>query len=282
MKKSLLTLFVSWLMILALIAPFRVNAQSDDFEIYCNIVSGPISPDSGRLHQQGDGPGTYVLASNSYARLYSPSANFGPSASGTCGFPYPTSCNNLRVLVLLPSGVFAQLVSVSNNVIEFIVPTVPSTGNQYGIYIQKQISPGVWVSTHGTGNDLTLEARSFQIFIDTQGRLVGSLYGHDGTYIKSLTDGQPNPRTYGGQPTIIQLYATGIKNVEDDFLSQRFLPPGSLEFSEVTTNPVPSAPGVYTLNFVRPGGWEYGSHFLGFDYPDQSSPSVLGLVTFGD
>ncbi|MGH9877752.1 MAG: hypothetical protein ACRD5H_08945, partial [Nitrososphaerales archaeon] len=81
-----------------------------------------------------------------------------------------------------------------------------------------------------------------------------------------------------GQPTIIQAYATGIKNPADSWTYQAITSKGT-EAGIFDTDWVYYSPGVYTVNFTRPGGWLPGSTFITFYYQGQSA-GLYGRVDF--
>jgi len=270
MKRQMATLLVSWLMIMALIAPFRVNAQcsAGDFDIYLQSEHYPSPDVTPYLQRRPEylSCGGYWIASNTFTRLHQPSSSFQPSASGSCGYPYPNQCNNLRVLILGQTGIFGKMISVSPNVIDFVTPEIPTTASNYQVVVQKQISPGVWVASH-TVQNVNLQEAHTSTFTEGNGsgKLIGSLYGYDGTYLKDLTNGL-NQRYYAGQPTIVQLYFTGLKNTPSS-IDVIYYVIGWPELLIVNIpNPIVSNPstGVYVMNVNAPaGGWPIGDLYIG-------------------
>lgn len=111
-----------------------------------------------------------------------------------------------------------------------------------------------YFANDGTGN--------CQPFIGALGitYVSGSLYGYDGTYLKSLTDAIPNPRVWNGQPTVMQVYFTGIRN--------HAVPGGAtgdairFEYQNSYVRHVyfyKVSDGVYVTNLLAPsGGWGAG------------------------
>jgi hypothetical protein len=250
-----LTLCVTALLIGLCLTPL-VSAQT------LNLFLGSFQPYAGLPHTNGQ----RIVGSNTFAILTpTAGASWAPTATGSCGFPYPTVCNGVRVLFIMPTGnQLCQLVETENSAtsrhITFITPELPYEYNGYGILIQKYDPQLGWIANNYRF-DISMVDKVINPWTQSStARLIGTLYGYDGTLLKSLTDGNPNPTTWNGQPTIVQAYFTGVKRGVSTCILYEINNPSS---GFVTVNGCLTegnfatyGPGVFTVNLVAPpGGW---------------------------
>ena len=267
-----LTLYATSLLIVLCLTPF-VSAQT------LNLFLGSFQPFAGIPHTNTQ----RVVGSNTYAILTpTAGASWAPTATGSCGFPYPTVCNGVRVLFIMPTGnQLCQIVSTSNNAtsrnIIFITPELPYEYNDYAILIQKYDPQVGWIANNHRYGISMVDKVINPWTQSSTARLIGTLYGHDGTPLKSLTDGNPNPATWNGQPTIVQAYFTGVNFSTSSCILYEITGTSPGQGSTVNScltkdNFATYGPGVFTVNlFAPPGGWPVtsgdfeASIFLSYD-----------------
>lgn len=157
-------------------------------------------------------------------------ASFATTSGGSFNCPTPTAtCGGMKVYVSdgdpsTADGFLNVLYASPTNIVVYrpirnfygdvsdetlAVFTADGSGNPvtWTHTVDNQYDSGItYYANDGTGN--------CQPFIGTLGvtYVAGSLYGYDGTYLKSLTDGTPNPRVWNSHPTTMQVYFTGIRN----------------------------------------------------------------------
>lgn len=200
------------------------------------------------------------VGTNSQVRLNPTGGNFQPSVTGTCPVLFDINCNGLRVLNV-SDGVFGRMISTSPTEIKVVFPTVSSDGQK--LIVVQRFTQNIWLASHSRTEDF--EDGTIQPYVQNVSTpsgvkimLRGSLYNHDGTVlIKSLTDGQPNPRTYQGQNTIVQAYYTGVQAIGGSGTPIRLDVNGAL--FGVGFFDGAYAPGAYVINIRKTSGsWTAG------------------------
>lgn len=227
---------------------------------------------------------TTPFGMNSYAALYPINGNFNTTSGGSysCSPNFNTTgCGGLYASFVLSgtnTPTYAGIVYASPTQINLIIPVVPSDGGYYTVFLWKTADD----SFERGLSDIRVLSRTIQPFLHygtfggvSGGYWVGSLYGYtvDGggnitgtTYLKSLTDGTANPRTYNGKPTIPQVYYTGVRDNSDNgvYSTWETYNQGGISYygEQFGTTVYQESIGVYKTNFVIPtsgASWEAGT-----------------------
>lgn len=274
LKRSLIAIFVAWLIVVAPIAPFRVNAQS--------VAPIAAFQSSTTFVNYDAGSGVYPFGDNAQMTIYPGGGVLFPAtSSGACGFPYPQECRGVRVFFGFngaPCFGNALLTYVSPHQINLITlsPCNPGAVESWTVYVQK----GAFGPTTHQGNISIYPRTAFPIvsYQIVQGQVrplaTGSLYSSTGQFIKGLADGAANPRIFNGQPTIAQIYFTGYVAPGSDTLA--------INYNGAFLRNAPfisvESPGVALTNVESPsGGWSAGVFPITFSY---TAPSPAQVTTF--
>ena len=211
MKRIMLNLFVSWLMIVALIAPFRVDAQTPPS---LTIQSG-FSQFCHNHPTQCPG-GSRVVGRNNFISIYPLSVPFTTAGSGACAYDpvtekYTTTCQGVTVRATTPNTIrLMQLTFVSPFQINAIADYQGPLGETVSSF-QVVVRNGITVTHQQTFNfdeRLVLPAGDYNI--DGTFCQRGDAYNVvTGQYIQYVGNCSAFPRTASGQPTIVQIYFGG-------------------------------------------------------------------------
>jgi hypothetical protein len=210
LKRRLITIFVAWLMVLALVAPFHVDAQTPaDFVI--------LSAFSGACHQHPNLPqctNRVVGRKNFYSLYPLGGATFPATTSGSCPFSngsFATTCNGLRVLVLgTATKDLMELVYVSPTQINLIMNFNPrpfgSDSELFEVFVLG-LSGGTLSQTFTFDRKLTLPHGDYVNGAFCQR---ADIYNSSGGYVQYAGNCSPFPRTPDGQNAIAQIYFGGL------------------------------------------------------------------------
>lgn len=272
--------FLSFLLAAVLMAaPFSVFAQQGGINFQSSVTYQNYDPLSG----------SYPFGANSLITLYpAGGASFPATSSGDCGYPYPTSCRGLKVVqtnldiqffsfpILLLYVSPTQINAIISPAIPF--PPEPRNGTSRQYFEVRRLSDNQLINAE----TVTAYRRAVLPIVDFNVSpsfplVVGTLYDSTGTVvIKALHDGAPNPRTYNGQPTVAQVYFTGLLQEGDTIrLWYSFNP-----FAYLDTNATYDyGPGVSLTNAFAPqGGWPSGLMPIRIYYASQ--PTVFDAFIY--
>jgi len=123
------------------------------------------------------------------------------------------------------------------------------SGTFTDVYLQRNIG-GTWTDI-STGTTLTFKNAVPQFSIVT-GYINADLYAYttgkgSSYYVKKVLDGQPNPKTLNGEPTILVFYVTGAHDYPLPFTNFYQLCPTTLKVNGTITN------NLIIYNFVESG-----------------------------
>ena len=228
--------------------------------------------------------GIFPLGYNAQATLYPVDRLFSPTASGACP-PTTTTCNGLSVRFIHSSIEFyrplAEITYVSPYQINLVIPSVFLNATQ--TYIVEVYSGDT--NTHSRGIAIPPHsALPIVTYQSVQGSvkplIIGTLYDNTGTVaIKSLTDGNPNPRTYNGQPTVAQVYFSGWYATDPGAQTPLTLFYDGAFLADV--NLYPQYPGVALTNALAPpGGWTAGVKSILLKFVNPDPPQDFGFNAF--
>ena len=232
---------------------------------------------------------------NNYLALYPLKGHHFATENGksyNCDVTPLGICGGLQVQVAFFGGakIFGAITYASPDQINVIIGRIPNFVNEtegclFGVATATGVDSYAYPQPNATGAYTRFEKKALQPFLTygtyggvTGGFLLGTLYGLtvDNTgypnatvFLKTLTDGKPNPRTYNGLPTIVQAYYSGIDDVGTD--RPRFVYDGNEAPSFSTQRYCwEQSPGVFVTNHTPPfayGGWgNAGVHDITFGY----------------
>lgn len=225
-----------FLSILFIVSALSVTSSAQSFVMQAPTVN--------KNYNVGAKP-PFTFGSNQFMALYPTGSYFNASATGACGAAFPY-CNGLGVFVSRPGslgggqityGEYAKLLYVSPTQINLVLPKLDVVGittsfNDYCISVNYADA-----STERAMLNVYLDANGIQPVTVEQNvggvmrkMLVGGLYGWNAShtaveFIKSLTDGTANPRTYNDYPTIVQASFTGSASTGLFLINELPVPP---------------------------------------------------------
>jgi hypothetical protein len=272
--KKYKVLFASWLMAVALIAPFRVNAQTFPTFVITDSFSGKCHP------HPLSGPGfpqcNHTVASkNAFMTAYPlGGSTFPANQSSSCTFTdghWPTTCNNLQVK-FTRSGVpseqtFCEITYASPTQINFIANYNTAFMLAPIGYIIDVLNDSLGVVSHKIGADQNAFGYSYGVNpmgAYDQGKYCQAADIYDATtggYIQHAGSCAPFPRTSNDQTTIAQIYLTGIPNPDPNEYRVRIKVNGNLiaECQQVYNI---GTPGWFVTNIQPPAGWLPGDNVI--------------------
>jgi hypothetical protein len=179
------------------------------------------------INEAGSSPS--VIARGSHTSLYPTVSNFdisGTASSDGNSFSLITSGGD-EIRVISTKGTltyFNTLTYVSASQINIVhvltcrdsVPTICGfiDSPPFAMHVQKKVG-GVWttIRTLSSYNWVSINPHTFVDYSTGSPLINAALYAFDGTsdyfLLKNVLDGNPNPRTYNGRPTVVSLYLTG-------------------------------------------------------------------------
>ncbi|MGH9853641.1 MAG: hypothetical protein ACREBD_27695, partial [Blastocatellia bacterium] len=229
---------------------------------------------------------TTVVARGGHAIIYPTGSNFVVTGSGQVS-PPATEAFGARIKV--SDGTrdwFASLTFVSSTQINLVLPYDPISGvNPTGVLavtVQKTDGMGGWLNDRS--RNVNIGNYQPHSFVDYQGGstpyLNAELWGCVDTpctgaeYIKKLLDGNPNPRTYNNNPTILVIYVTGARVDPSDIRVK--LDGGSAQ--NLLGSGMTSFLGVEQANWQLPSGISSGSHTIQITSSTSGDTNTASIV----
>jgi len=250
---------------------------------------------------------TYPMGMKSYIALY-PVGCTGifdtQGQSVSCTPSFGNSCAGLELYFVKDQVEYPAAISyASPSQINAIVPVLPTNQVRYGVRL-KYSGTLNYERQHNEASGFIIHEKRIQPFLyygtlgGTYGAYyVGSLYGYTvngsgqitgSVYLKSLTDGTANPRSYNGYPTIPQIYFTGVYDHTsggNGIAANWGAYGGGFTSADVNATVYEEAIGFYLRNLLIPTNyiWDAGNQSATVHYSTPGQGDILsGKIYFGN
>ncbi|MGH9840241.1 MAG: hypothetical protein ACREEM_15775 [Blastocatellia bacterium] len=239
---------------------------------------------SGASFKSNEDAGAPTVARGSFAAIYPTVTNFPITGSGGTVTPLSESAFGIRVQVTKSGQTwFAKLSFVTATQINAIMPYDQQGGEDPSglvtVTIQKSDGTGGWINDRSkVYNIANQNPQTFVAYSGSTPLLNGDLWGCNNstctsgaTFIKKLLDGNPNPRSYNGNPVFVAIYVSGARSAPGDLRGHLN---GTLRTDLKLNSGQSTFEGVEQLNFRIPSDLSAGRHSF-----RTSLPSVDNDIT---